>query len=181
MIDSWRISNSEQEIRRLDSHRIQSYMGSHGVFHSPSITCTLSRHYNANRFIAPTKATPGTDSINHQAPKPRRLPGRQSLSDVVVAGSTLKTRTHSHGIPGLGMLQSSYPSVESVLPMTREKLDMQEASGVRRTTRWASSYPLGLRWGVQNVGIHHHAVDMSRSITCSNVLVQTSSIVKVGT
>ena len=33
------------------------------------------------------------------------------------------------------MLQSSYPSVESVLPETREGLDMQEASGLRRTTQ----------------------------------------------
>ena len=58
---------------------------------------------------------------------------------------------------------------------------MQEASGLRRTTRRTSSYPLGLRWGVQDVGIHHHAVDTSRGITCSNGLVQASSIVAVGT
>ena len=47
------------------------------------------------------------------------------LSNVAVTGTALGTRTHTHGIPGLGMLQSSYPSVESVLSGTREGLDMQ--------------------------------------------------------
>ena len=41
-------------------------------------------------------------------------PGRQPLFNVAVTGTALGTWTHAHGIPGLGMLQSSYPSVESV-------------------------------------------------------------------
>ena len=83
--------------------------------------------------------------------------------------------------PGLGMLQSSYPSVESVLPGTREKLDMQEASGLCRTTRRTCSYPMGLRWGVQDVDVYDHAVDVNGDIIRSNGLVQTSSIVAVDT
>ena len=128
-----------------------------------------------------TKATSGTDGSNYQAPIPRRLLRRQSLSDVAVTGTALGTWTHAHGIPGLDMLQSSYPSVKSVLPGMREGLDNQEASGLRRTTRRTSSYPLALRWGVQDVGIHHHAVDANGDITHSNGLEQTSSIVEVGT
>ena len=107
--------------------------------------------------------------------------GRQPLFDVAGTGIALETRTHAHRIPGLGMLQSSYPSVESVLPGTREGLDMQEASCLRWTTPRTSPYPLGLRWGVQNVGTHHHAVDANGYITRSNGLVQASSIVAVGT
>ena len=84
-------------------------------------------------------------------------------------------------IPGLGMLQSSYPSVESVLPGTCERDYMQEASGLRRTTRRSSSYPLGLRRFVQDVDIHHHAVGENGGITRSNGLVQTSSIIAIGT
>ena len=42
--------------RHLYSQHIRSYMGSHGAYHTPSITCTLSRHYNANRFIAPNES-----------------------------------------------------------------------------------------------------------------------------
>ena len=63
----------------------------------------------------------------------------------------------------------------------RKGLDMQEASGLRRTTRRSSSYPLGLRRFVQDVDIHHHAVDTNGGITRSNGLVQASSIVAVGT
>ena len=58
---------------------------------------------------------------------------------------------------------------------------MQEASGLRRTPRRTSSYTLGLRWGVQNVDIHLHAVDAIGGVTRSNGGVQTSSIVAVGT
>ena len=88
---------------------------------------------------------------------------------------------HAHGIPGLGILQSRYASVESVLPGTREGLDMQEASGLRRTTRRTSPYTLGLRQCVEDVGIHHYAVDANGDITHSNGHVQASSIVAVGT
>ena len=54
-------------------------------------------------------------SGNHQAAISRRLLGRQSLPNLAVTDATLRTRTHVHGIPGLGMLQSNYPSVKSVL------------------------------------------------------------------
>ena len=127
------------------------------------------------------KATSATDGGNHQAAISRQLPRRQLLSDVAVTGTALRTRTHAHGIPGLGMLQGSYLAAESVLPGTREGLDMQEASGLRRTTRRTSSSTLGLRRCVEDVGIHHHAVDTNRNITRANGLVQASSIVEVGT
>ena len=107
--------------------------------------------------------------------------GQQPLRDVAVTGTALGTRTHARGIPGMSMLQSSYPSVESVLPEMREGLDVQEASGLRRATRRTSSYPLGQRWGVEYVGIHHHAVDTNGGITRTNGFVQTSSIIAVGT
>ena len=63
----------------------------------------------------------------------------------------------------------------------RKGLDMQEASGLHRTIRRSSSYPLGLRRCVQNVDIHHHAVGENGGITRSNDLVQTSSIIAIGT
>ena len=153
-------------------HSDRSYMGSHGASYPPPITCTLLRHYNVNRFIASTKATSGTDGGDYQAAISRWLPRQQSLPDVAVTGKALGTWTHSHGIPGLGMLQSSYPSVESVLPGTREGLDMQKVSGLHRTTRRTSAYPLGLRRCVEDVGLHHHAVDANRDITHSNGLVK---------
>ena len=110
-----------------------------------------------------------------------RLPGRQPLPNVAVTGTALGTRTHARGIPGLVMLQSSYPSVESVLHGTRERFDMQEVFGLRRATRRTSPYPLRLHWGVQDLSIHHHAVDANVGITRAKDLVQTSSIIAVGT
>ena len=109
------------------------------------------------------------------------LSGRQPLFDVAATDTALGTRTHSYGTLGLSMLQSSYPSVESVLPATREGLDMQEASGLRRATRRTPSYHLLLRWGVHDEDIQHHAVDANGGIPRSNDLVQASSIVAVGT
>ena len=173
----WCSLNSEQGTRRLYSQRIRSYMGSHGAPHSPSITCTLSRHYNANRFIAPSKSCVRRLWHDHQATILRRLPGRQPLSNVAVIGTTLGTRTRSHGIPSLGMLQSSYSSVESVLSETRKGLDMQEASDLRRATRRISPYPLRLCWASKMWAY----IITSMGITRSNGLVQTSSIVTVGT
>ena len=133
----------------------------------------------STRFI-PSKLSYITDSSPLHA-QMYRLPGRQPLPDVAVTGTALRTRTHAHGIPGLVMLQSSYPSVEPVLPETRERLDMQEVFGLRRATRRTSPYPLRLRWGVQDSSIHHHAVDANGGITRANDLVQTSSIIAVGT
>ena len=133
--------------------------------------------HRAKRKLHPTL----TAVIDRQAPIPRRLPGRQPLPEIAVTDTALGTRTHAYEIPGLGMLQNSYPSVESALPGTREGLDMQETSGLRWTTQRTPPYPLRLRWGVQDVGIHHHAVDTSGCIIRSNGLVQTSSIVAVDT
>ena len=56
------------------------------------------------------------------------LTGRQPLYNVAVTCTALGARTHFRGLPGLGMLPSGYPSVESVLPGTREGLDLHEAS-----------------------------------------------------
>ena len=79
------------------------------------------------------------------------------------------------------MLNSSYPSVEPVLPGTREGLDMQETSDLDRATRKTPLYPLGLRWGVQDAGIHHYTMDMNGGIAHSNGLVHTRSMIAVGT
>ena len=75
------------------SQRIRSLMGSmepptihqsHARFGGTTTSTVSSRQ---------TKATSSTDGSNHQAAISRRLPGRQSLSNVAVTGTALKTRT----------------------------------------------------------------------------------------
>ena len=58
---------------------------------------------------------------------------------------------------------------------------MQAASGVRQATRRTPPYPLGMRQGVQVLGIRHQAVDAIGGVFRATGLVQTSSVIAFGT
>ena len=70
-----------------------------------------------------TKATSSIDGSNHQAAISRRLLGQhREVVAVAVTDTALGTRTHSHGIPSLGMLQSIYQGDDAsgqVYPISR--------------------------------------------------------------
>ena len=165
------------------SQRIRSLMGSmepptihqsHARFGGTTTSTVSSRQ---------TKATSSTDGSNHQAAISRRLPGRQSLSNVAVTGTALKTRTRPALTKYLVWIcyRVATHQLNLYFPGRERDSTCKKHLVCTRATRRIASYTLRLCRCVEDVGIHHHAVDKNGGITHSIGLAQASSIVEIDT